>query len=165
MAFLIDGFNLMYKFPDLEALLYEDRLNEARSGLLAILKRFSKIANKPVSVVFDGKKEPSLTITRERFSSIDVFYSLDYSADYLIKQFIKKDNNPRMTTVVTSDKDIIGFVTKFKAKVMKSEEFAEHVNRVFREWEESRVQEKDPDPVLSDDEIGFWENMFRKKKK
>ena len=51
-----------------------------------------------ITVVFDGKKEPSLEVRSEKVGSIDVYYSLDYSADYLIKQFIKKDMNPKMIT-------------------------------------------------------------------
>ena len=42
MAILIDGFNLIYKFPDLEALMYEERLNDARKGLLSKLKEYQK---------------------------------------------------------------------------------------------------------------------------
>jgi predicted RNA-binding protein with PIN domain len=94
-----------------------------------------------------------------------VYYSLDYSADYLIKQFVKKDNNPRMITVVTSDKDIIGYVTRFKAKTMKSEEFAEQLTRETDEWEAAKVPEKEDNPVLSDEEMSFWEGLFKRKKK
>ncbi|MDY6970645.1 MAG: NYN domain-containing protein, partial [Spirochaetota bacterium] len=40
MAFLIDGFNLIYKFPQLEELMYQDRLVDARVGLLNKLKEY-----------------------------------------------------------------------------------------------------------------------------
>ena len=111
MTLLIDGFNLIYKFPDLEELMYKKRLSDARRGLLDKLKSFQKITNARIRVVLDGKKEESLDIKSERDGRIDVYYSLEFSADYLIKQFIKKDLNPKMTTVVTSDKDIIDFVS------------------------------------------------------
>ncbi len=165
MAYLIDGFNLIYKFPDLEELMIGNRLDEARIGLLQKLKRYAAISKKAIGVVFDGKKQPSLEVTRERYGRIDVYYSLDYSADYLIKQFVKKDNNPRMITVVTSDKDIIGYVTRFKAKTMKSEEFAEQLAREIDEWEAAKIPEKEDNPVLSDEEMSFWEGLFKRKKK
>ncbi|HON77494.1 MAG TPA: NYN domain-containing protein [Spirochaetota bacterium] len=163
MAFLIDGFNLLYKFPEFEGMMYANRLDDARIGLLNLLKQYVKISGKHVRIVFDGKKQPSLEIKRERYASIDVYYSLDYSADYLIKQFIKKDINPKMTTVVTSDKDIIFYVNRFKAKVMKSEDFAEMVDKTIKEWAEAQVPEKDDDPVLTEEEVSFWENMFKKR--
>lgn len=163
--FLIDGFNLMYKFSDLEEMMYASRLSDARRGLLEKLKQYVKITNARVCVVFDGKKEKSLEITRESLGTIDIYYSLEYSADYLIKQFVKKDMNPRMTTVITSDKDIIVYVSRFKAKVMTSEEFADYMNKAVEQWIESQTPEKEDNPVVSDEEISFWEKLFKGRKK
>lgn len=161
MPVLIDGFNLIYKFPDLEGMMYLGKLSEARRGLLDRLKEYQKITGTHIRVVLDGKKEESLELRSERVGKIDVYYSLDFSADYLIKQFIKKDINPRMTTVVTSDKDIIDFVTRFKAKVRKSEDFAKQVEDTINEKIEESIPEKEEDPVLSDDELAYWEKVFK----
>ncbi len=161
MTYIIDGFNLIYKFPDLEALMYDGRLAEARRGLLEKLKEHVKISGARILVVFDGKKEKSIEITSEKVGAIDVYYSLDYSADFLIKEFIKKNINPRMTTVVTSDKDIIFFVNRFRAKVKTSEEFAAHMEEAWKKHLESKTPEKDNDPHVSPDEIDYWEKMFK----
>jgi uncharacterized protein len=163
MAILIDGFNLIYKFPDLEGLMYQGRLPDARTGLLNILKQYQTITKANITIVFDGKKGLSVEINKEKIKSIDVYYSLDYSADFLIKQFIKQDLNPRMTTVVTSDKDIIDYVTRFKAKIKTSEEFFMHINETINTSNESLIPEKDENPVLNDDEILFWEKQFKSK--
>lgn len=57
MILLIDGFNLIYKFPELEALMYESKLNLAREGLLKILNQYKvKRGNTVMHVFFDGKK-------------------------------------------------------------------------------------------------------------
>ena len=162
MALLIDGFNLIYKFPDLEGMMYMGKLNEARRGLLDRLKEYRKITGVQIRVVMDGKKEESLEIKSERVGSIDIYYSLEFSADYLIKQFIKKDLNPRMTTVVTSDKDIIDFVSRFKVKIKKSEEFAKQVEETINRRMEDQTPDKDDNPVMSEDEIAFWEKQFKK---
>lgn len=164
MALLIDGFNLIYKFPDLEALMYEHKLTEARKGLLDKLKEYMKITGIRVRVVFDGKKNHSIQITRESVGTIDVYYSLEYSADYLIKQFIKNDPSPRNVTVITSDKDIIGYVSRFKAKVKTSEEFAKQLNMTYKNWLEEQEPEKDDNPVVTEDEVSFWENLFKRGK-
>lgn len=163
MPLLIDGFNLIYKFPDLEEKMYQNLLNEARQGLLEKLKEYQKIKKAKIRVVFDGKKAPSVEKKSERIGSIDVYYSLDYSADFLIKQFIKKDINPRMTTVVTSDKDIIFYVNRFRAKVQTSENFACHLNETIEEFYSQKVPEKEDNPVLSKEEISFWERLFKGK--
>ncbi len=167
MPLLIDGFNLIYKFPELESKMYYGQLNAARSGLLEILKDYQKIKKSSIRVVFDGKKDKSLETTNERIGKIDVYYSLDYSADFLIKQFIKKDLNPKMTTVVTSDKDIIFYINRFGAKNITSEKFAEMVKATFAEQneqlEEQMVTKEKENPSVSDDEISYWQKLFRKK--
>ncbi len=162
MPLLIDGFNLIYKFPDLEGLMYQGKLDEARRGLLDRLKEYQNITGVQIRVVLDGKKAESLEIRSERVGSIDVYYSLDYSADYLIKQFIKKDLNPRMTTVVTSDNDIIDFVSRFRVKIKKSEEFAKQVDDAINEKINEKTPDKEENPDLSEDEIAYWEKEFKK---
>ncbi|HOD13235.1 MAG TPA: NYN domain-containing protein [Spirochaetota bacterium] len=163
--FLIDGFNLIYKFPDLEEKMLRGQLDDARAGLLDRLKEYQRIKKARIRVVFDGKKGVAGEVRSETVGSIDVYYSLDYSADFLIKQFIKKDLNPRSATVVTSDKDILFYVNRFSARTMTSEKFAEHVTRTIIEEAESRdLPEKEHDPVVSDEEISFWERLFNKKR-
>ena len=161
MAVLIDGFNLIYKYPDLEILMYQDRLSDARKGLLEKLKKYKDLTNYKIRVVFDGKKETLLEIRSEKVSGIDVYYSLDFSADFLIKEFIKKDLNPRMTTVVTSDKGIVDYVSRFKAKTQKSEDFIKHMDEVLNKTEVDLEPEKDENPVLSAEEISYWEKQFK----
>ncbi len=165
MVLLIDGFNLMYKFPDLEEKMLLGQLNEARAGLLDRLKEFQKIKKSQIRVVFDGKKKPSHNVRTEKVGKIDVYYSLDYSADFLIKEFIKKDPNPKMSTVVTSDKDILFYVNRFKAKTMTSEKFADFVTKSIEEHYAEVLPEKEDNPDVSAEEISFWERLFSKKGK
>ena len=57
MILLPDGFNLIYKFPELEGLMYESKLNLAREGLLKILNQYKiKTRNTVIHVFFDGKR-------------------------------------------------------------------------------------------------------------
>jgi predicted RNA-binding protein with PIN domain len=53
---LIDGFNLIYKFPELEEKMARRDLPAAMSGLLAILCDYRRDSGRTVRVVFDGKK-------------------------------------------------------------------------------------------------------------
>ena len=162
MTILIDGFNLIYKFPALEELMYQNRLSDARKGLLHKLKEYKDITKSKIRVVFDGKKDIALDLKSEQVRGIDVYYSLEYSADFLIKQFIKKDINPKMITVVSSDKDIINYVTRFKAKIKTSEEFFTQITDTIENYIKSAEPEKDIDPLISEEEILFWEKQFSK---
>ncbi|OHD65023.1 MAG: hypothetical protein A2176_04550 [Spirochaetes bacterium RBG_13_51_14] len=165
MILLIDGFNLIYKFPDLEEKMLRGFLDEARSGLLERLKEFQKIKKSQIRIVFDGKKNPSRNVRSEKIGTIDVYYSLDYSADYLIKEFIKKDPNPKMSTVITSDKDILFYVNRFSARTMTSEKFADFVTKTIEEHHEESAPEKENDPVVTQEEVSFWERIFSRKGK
>lgn len=165
MPILIDGFNLIYKFPELEELMYLNCLEEARKGLLNILKDYERIKKTQILVVFDGKKQPSDNLKSEKVGTIDVYYSLDYSADFLIKEFTKKNQNPRMITVITSDKDITLFVKRFKAKVIKSESFAEHIKKAIEESEKETLQEKEDNPEITEEDISYWEKIFKSRRK
>jgi len=169
MPLLIDGFNLIYKFPDLESMMYSSQLNAARAGLLEKLKEYQKIKKTAIRVVFDGKKDKTIETNSEKIGKIDVYYSLDYSADFIIKQFIKKDINPKMTTVITSDKDIIFYINRFGAKNITSEKFSEIVNNTVKESLEaeklqSLTAEKEH-PLVTEEEISYWQKLFTKKLK
>jgi uncharacterized protein len=167
MSLLIDGFNLIYKFPELESMMYYGQLNPARAGLLEKLREYQKIKKAAIRVVFDGKKDKSLETASEKIGKIDLYYSLDYSADFLIKQFIKKDVNPGMTTVVTSDKDIIFYINRFGAKNITSEKFSEMVNSTIEEfWKEKELEKIisiKENPTITEEEISYWQKLLRKK--
>ncbi|OHD67748.1 MAG: hypothetical protein A2W19_13025 [Spirochaetes bacterium RBG_16_49_21] len=165
MILLIDGFNLIYKFPALEEKMLRGFLEEAREGLLDMLKEFQKIRKSYIRIVFDGKKNPARDLRSERIGTIDVYYSLNYSADFLIKEFIKKDPNPKMTTVITSDKDILFYVSRFGARSMTSEKFADMVTTTLEEHYQEALPEKEDNPVVSEEEVSFWERVFTRKGK
>ncbi len=157
---LIDGLNLLYKFPDLLELMYLKKLSEARERLLEILNDYVGIINIYIRVVFDGKKNHGLDIKTECNGAIEVYYSQQYTADHLIKQFIKNNLQPKLTTVVTSDKDILKYVKKHKSKIMTSENFADHINNTLNPPVKEELPEAKLNPELSEEEISLWENHF-----
>lgn len=161
MGLLIDGFNLIYKFPELEGFMYAGKLNEARNGLLGILKEYHDIKPVGIRIIFDGKRNQGDQTYQERVGGFDIYYSHDYSADYLIKEFVKNDLNPRMITVVTSDNDIISYVVRFRAQTIKSEAFAEQINAAIAKHRGVKEPEKETNPSLTDEDISYWEELFK----
>jgi predicted RNA-binding protein with PIN domain len=162
MGVLIDGFNLIYKFPQLEELMYRERLNDARKGLQEILKEYHSIRPTEIRLIYDGKKNMGDMTRQESAGPLKIYYSHDLSADHMIKEFVKHDPNPRMTTVVSSDKEIIFYVRRFNAQIVKSEDFAVQVIETIEKARTVQRPEKEDNPMLSDDEISYWEKMFRK---
>lgn len=160
---LIDGFNLIYKFPALEELISRGDLRGAMRGLLDILKDYRKAADKKIRVVFDGKKESGLDIDYEKVVGIEVYYSLDQTADFIIMNIIKHDPRPNLVTVVSSDKEIVSYVNRFKSPVILSENFAELIVTTLEPKESPDPPEKDENVSLSGDELSFWEKIFSKK--
>jgi predicted RNA-binding protein with PIN domain len=160
---LIDGFNLIYKFPDLEELISRGDLRGAMRGLLDILKDYRKTANKKIRVVFDGKKESGNQTESEKVGGIDVYYSIDHTADFIIMNMIKHDPRANLITVVSSDKEIVSYVNRFKSPVILSENFADLVIQTLEPKEPPDPPEKDQNISLSGDELTFWEKIFSKK--
>jgi len=164
MPLLIDGFNLIYQFPDLEELMRLGKLSEARQGLFHKLRAFQKITGqKKIYIVLDGKKEESIDIQRENAGrGLEIHYSLYFSADALIREFIKMDPNPKMTTVVTSDRALIDFASSFKMRLKRSEAFAQEVQEILKKRPDEPTSEKEIDPVVNSNEIAYWEKIFKK---
>ncbi|EMM83984.1 YacP-like NYN domain protein [Leptospira interrogans str. 2006001854] len=102
----IDGFNLIYKFPDLEESMYQNRLSDARRTLLEWIELYSKKRKTKLSHFFDGKKEIGNEVLQETFGKLNVYYSRDRKADDLIKEFVRTQIRPADVQVVSSDKEI-----------------------------------------------------------
>ena len=165
MILLVDAFNLIYKFPGLEDHMYKSELVEARRGLLTLLLKFKKSWKKNIEmhVFFDGKKKNGDETRRETVSGMNTYFSIDLTADHLIKEYIKRNPSPGNLTIVTSDKDILFYARKFKCPVYTSEEFSKIVLDTIKNTDNDSVSGEKPSP--EEDDISFWQEMFRKRKK
>jgi len=160
---IIDAFNLTYKFPELEEMMSKGQLTAARKGLIEKIKAYLKSKKENLKLVIDGKKKPSDLTAQEKIGGIEIYYSQDFSADFLIKEFVKSSPNPKMLTVVTSDKEIITFVKKFRAKIIKSEDFAKIITQVIaKQTFPPPKLEKEINPKVSKEEVCYWEKIFKK---
>ncbi len=146
---LIDGMNLMYKFPDLALLLVEFELERAREGLLSYLWQYFQ-AQKEIQVLvfFDGKKAIFEDCYSETYESISVHYSHEKKADDLIIGYLTQAAIPADCLVITTDKEIINFARRVRAKRKTSEEF-------YNEW--IQVQEAKDDTELDKIKEGLTE--------
>lgn len=164
MILIVDAFNLIYKFPDLEEEMYAGRLDKARIGLLQYLIDYKNAWKKPVEihVFIDGKKKHGDETRRETNSKMEIYYSQDLSADHLIKEFIKRNPNPGNLTLISSDKDIQFYAKRFKTTILTSEEFSKHLIDILNSADKKPSQTEKP--AADPDEVSYWMKMFQKKK-
>jgi uncharacterized protein len=165
MVLVIDAFNLIYKFPDLEMLMYQSDLAEARRGLVEKLLSYKRIKRKEeIHLFFDGRKEMGSPVQVDSIGELKIYYSIDLKADELIKQFIKKNPNPGNLFVVSSDKDIIFYSKRYLCKSYTSEAFQGIIEKTL-EQKESRNQETDRiHKELDPKELNYWLKMFKERK-
>jgi predicted RNA-binding protein with PIN domain len=153
MPTLIDGHNLIGKLPEIDL---ADPDDEAK--LVLKLRTYCARTGKKVTVVFDhglpGGKSHELS-----GGGVDVrFASVGRTADGVLRERIRRSRNPRNLTVITSDRRIIQDAEARRARVMRSEEFAELISRAPAQDDE-RPDEK-PDGKPSDGEVGYWLKRF-----
>ena len=160
MTLLIDAFNLIYKFPELEENMYRGQLAEARLGLLTRLQKLQKRWKKPLEIhcFFDGKKQKGSEVRREVVQGIQIYYSHDLSADHLIKEYVQTYPRPGALNVISSDKEVQENARKHKCQRKTSEEFAAWVGDVLDASPER--PEKDENPRLSAEDVDYWKKMF-----
>lgn len=166
MILVIDAFNLIYKFPELEENMYRGELEAAMSGLVATLQQAQKKSKKRFvwHIFFDGKRKPGDETRSLEVGGMTLYYSQDLSADHLIMEFVKRTPSPGEVKVVSSDKKLMDFVRKHRCARQSSEEFAAWVQGVLDAEDVPPPPGKKEDPELSKSEVDFWRDMFRKRK-
>ncbi|MCE9599652.1 MAG: NYN domain-containing protein [Spirochaetia bacterium] len=163
MIILVDAFNVLYKFPELEEHMAHGRLIEARLGLLRILSEFQVKWKKPIRfhLFFDGKKNKGDLTEKETIAGMEVYFSHDLSADYMIKQAIKSHPRPADLRIVSSDKQVLGSAKKWKCELQTSEEFQKWVDGILNA--EPPQPEKEDNVKLSPGDVRYWLGQFRRK--
>lgn len=148
---IIDGYNLIRQSHRLSAL---DRreLQLGREALLDTLAAYKRKSSHKITVVFDGACAPDFLFPAERTQGIEVTYSHQgQSADSVIKQMAAKKKEKAL--VVSSDRDIIHFVSASGAATISSLEFEQKMTEALY---------SDLDPSPTEDENG-WKPTTRKK--
>lgn len=164
MILAVDGFNLIYKFPDLEELMVRGQLESAMQGLVALLVRMrKKYPSYEVHIFFDGRRSRGDETFRDFINGIHCYYSIDESADYLIREFVESKMGRMQIRVVSSDKQVRQAAKGHGCEVQSSEEFREWYAKITAVLK-SEEPEK-PTGGLSEKEVSDWMKVFRGRKK
>jgi predicted RNA-binding protein with PIN domain len=118
---IIDGYNLIRRSPSLSVLDRQD-LEEGRAELIRRLALYRHVKSLPITVVFDGWNQGSLSGSRSTEKGIRVVFSRrGEKADTLIVRSAREMKEKAM--VVTSDRQIQLEARRYHATVISSEDF------------------------------------------
>ena len=126
---LVDGYNLIYAWPELKAVL-DVNLDGARGKLLDILSNYKAMTDYQVIAVFDAYKVKGHEISASDYLNIhQVFTAEAQTADAYIERFTHEHGKKYDITVVTSDGLEQIIIRGAGAKLISSREFIEEVER------------------------------------
>jgi len=152
-GFIIDGYNLMHKVPELAELAGKD-LEQARDRLVAMLARFKGRRQIRVVVVFDGD-QASGGPARTRAGAMDVVFSrLPEKADERIVRMARSLANPKAWTVVSSDRKVRERAGACGVRTVGADEF-------LRTATPARARREDK-PEMRTEDVAEWEEFFKK---
>lgn len=165
MVLVIDAFNAIYKFEDLEEHMHRGQLESAMVGFTQKMAALKNAWKKPleIHIFFDGKKKKGDETDREMVAGLRCYYSHDQSADHQIKQFLIACPSPGEVRTVSSDKQVQHFAKKSRSHVQSSEDFAKWVEEVLaRPTHDPEAKKEDPSMTARD--MAYWMEMFKKGK-
>jgi small GTP-binding protein len=126
---LVDGYNLIYAWPELKAVL-DVNLDGARGKLLDILSNYKAMTDYQVIAVFDAYKVKGHEVSASDYLNIhQVFTAEAQTADAYIERFTHEHGKKYDITVVTSDGLEQIIIRGAGAKLLSSREFIEEVER------------------------------------
>jgi predicted RNA-binding protein with PIN domain len=151
---LIDGYNLIRRSATLRA---EDEiaLSLGRESLLERLRRYKRARRHRITVIFDGANPLRPEDSGYRQKGIRVIYSGGgENADAVIKRICRADGENLV--VVTSDRELAGYVESCGATTIDSAEFEAAMEMAL--YLESKGGEEE-------DELGEWPQNSGTRKK
>jgi uncharacterized protein len=126
---IIDGYNLIRQSHRLSALDRQE-LQLGREALLDTLAAYKRKSPHKITVVFDGASAPDILFSAERTQGIEVTYSHQgESADSVIKQLAARKKEKAL--VVSSDRDIIQYVSAKGSATVSSKEFEHKITEAL----------------------------------
>jgi predicted RNA-binding protein with PIN domain len=134
---LVDGYNLIYAWPELKEVL-DVNLDGARGKLLDILSNYKAMTDYNVIAVFDAYRVKGHEVTASDYLNIhQVFTAEAQTADAYIERFTHEHGKKYDITVVTSDGLEQVIIRGAGARLISSREFIEEVDRRARELRET----------------------------
>ncbi|GAB4326236.1 MAG: NYN domain-containing protein [Phototrophicales bacterium] len=152
MPYLIDGHNLIGKLPDID-------LNDPNDEALLVQKLSGFVARtkQKCTVVFDSGLPGGESRMSTRGVKV-IFAPHQSNADQIIMERIRKERNPKMLIVVSSDHEVLDQAKLRGMQTLKSAEFAALLQRPAPPVKPG--VDEDANLKLTDAEIEEWLKIF-----
>lgn len=169
MDIIVDGYNMIFKIPELGYRTEKCDIETLRTRFLSLLEQYKEKRKHKLIVVFDGKGFGNYSETR--ICGIDVVFSRpDIDADEEIKRMVRSSRNPKHITVITSDRDIEMYVKRYGCKIVEPLAFYRDIKKKVARLRASDKEgkftpEEDDEPVCkyigpSKAEAQYWLKVF-----
>ncbi len=158
MPYVIDGNNLIGCAPD-----FSLGDPEARSKMVAIIRKFQESKNTKVTVVFDGEPQGS-----EHQFPVNAKLSVIYprygrSADDEIKGLLENCPHAKETVLVTADRELKRFAKEQGVRTVNSIEFYFTLKKAFAHQDRKEETLKRVNARVSKSEVEQWLKIFSDK--
>lgn len=137
MHYLIDGYNMLFR------LMHADHdLQTKREHIIYDLNKKVSLLKWDASVVFDATFQMGPD-SRSHYNSLEILFTAEgETADEFILNELKSSSNPRLETVVTSDKTLAWHARRRHAQTESIEEFVFRLNKLYKNKLKSTKKEK-----------------------
>lgn len=139
MLYLIDGYNLLFKFFH-----SEKKFETQRNLIIDFLKEKSSILKLKIHLVFDGYKQNQEIPSFCYFDNLKVIYTAKNQTadDYILEQlFLSK--TPQKIIVVTSDNSLILKAKERHAQIKSIDSFIDFLSKKENAIQETDQESKD----------------------
>lgn len=128
--FLVDGYNIIHAFKELNDLIKEN-LDASRGRLLDILSNFQAQTGYEVIAVFDAYKVPGHGTEHEMYERVHVVYTKEAeTADAYIERYAHENAKDKNVMVATSDGLVQMIILGAGARLISAREFEEEIDRL-----------------------------------
>ena len=136
---IVDGYNVIRQSKQLRILDLRD-MQEGRETLQDMLVEYRKRKGHRITIVFDGTNAISPDTQRQRFCGIDILFSRHgETADTVIKRMAARERERAL--VVSSDRDIVSFVTSVGSTTIGSRAFEKKIFQALYSGENGGVED------------------------
>ncbi|UQS87019.1 NYN domain-containing protein [Nicoliella spurrieriana] len=131
---LVDAYNVIGSWPELNQLKLENRMSEARDELLRILSEYKKYRKINMVIIFDAMYVPGLAKKDKHYNLDVVWTGKDETADSYIESLARQKQS-RFTQVIVVTSDQAEQWTVFSAGALRetSRDLLRDVKRAKRE--------------------------------
>ena len=161
MAYLIDGYNLLYAMGVLRGRVGPAGLLKARLRLLGLLAAVYRERSGKVTVVFDAAGAPPEGSDRETYEGVEVRYAIKHAqADDLIEELIRHAAAPRQLTVVSDDHRLQRAARQRSCEVLGCGDYLDKLDRLRRAGRQARPAPSEKKERLTERETQDWLKEF-----